>query len=1395
MEWPEGDEDSLRRIGAAWDDAASAVESLRPALVAAAGVVRQNMSGATNDALTAAFNELLDGEQSPDKIAAAARHAANMSNSTATDVEYTKISFYVMMAVTAAQIAWALAMAPATAGASMATAVAAEELGKLAARLGLQQLVERIAAVVGNGLVLGAVKGAMTNAAIASMQSAGIQAYQIAAGGRKGFDSERFLKDVSTQAVGGAAGGAAGQVVESGVSKALGRSVDDLGAGKRVGVSMAAGAVNGGTSATASGVYANQKYGDPFNPKTILGGMAAGAASSGSGRRGASTRDDAAPATGRAGDADHSSTSETGGAGPTQSPPSPSDDASVRSATPSSATSADSPGGPQVGQQSSAASVSPSTEGGSGPMDAPTSATDAPTTSPGGGEEPPAAGDRSLAEYPTPSSSTEQGRSDSSSPGESSDSADTTQDSPERAQDAGSAASGEQSHSLDADPVDSGSVQPSSDSTNAPGDHNDSGAITEPAAEPEQSPSTTPRGEPSTSTPDRNADSDARSPETHSDDVDSGNGRGAAPQVEDTYTAVAGEGSNSTASEELESAKADAHEGDSSIADRAPAASVPVTEPDSGRGSESPQPDATTDERSTAGAEGSSTDQAATVPGADTADETAGEPTATSGERADAETPSTAADSPTTENGEGTEAADGSDLPGQSGESTDTADTADPSDLLDESGEGADGVDTTDWPGESGEATDTTDPSDPTKSESADGLPDHDESESSGDSPDPESDAPSEGSSGDDSDDETSGTDSDESVPPATPDDSPPAPDTNPPPQPSAAQSDPDAPEPDHPGSPHPEPSEPEPRPDESPAPDASAEAGVPSAQDSAGGPVAEAPGSDDPGSFEAPTVSEPGPAAHDPGATVPQSAGQSTQASVTAATTPMSAGQPITVTPAATAPLSTAQVSMGGGLTVDAPAAAPPHAVTPGATTAPPAQAHISPPPHAMRPDSLGGDGGSSTQRTPDVDSRSTPRADGGMRNDAPHRAEPAVRHDAPGRADPALRRPVGPESGSRIGDSTDAQPILERPVPTPPPTPPTVDIPKVPELHPHDGPPDPLAPRDAPAEELPPPRGGDTPPKPDSPETPPGSDEGTGRHGSDEHVTDPEPRDTQDTDEPGGRPDSLPGHAVGNLSESLGRGLEVDGADGPSLDVPDDQALLGGDAATNADATGLLLLNHHAAWSDGSQIGRETTQTRARLDAARDARIRAVRDANGADPVHEELTEDAAAEFSADHPDGRGLDQPTHIANGPIFIGAPTPPAVPPHHTVEDRANTSGSDAIAVFDEHYAWERLSSPDDTSGLDGMTVRELQEAAGGEFRSTCAVSLRESLTLLGDRSGALLVLATEGGADVKAVLNRNGALVAVSGPSGERVERSLPGAFDQRAWAITFGPDGSPTDS
>ncbi len=193
-DWPEGDEDALRRMAEAWTTAASDTESVLGDTDAAVQAALGCMQGQTADAFTKFGQDLTSGDSSPlEQLRQLCEGLGEGCDSAALEVEYTKLSIIAALVILAAQIAAMVASAAATFGASTAGIPIAQAATQVTVRTIFQQLVKHIVVNVG------------VNVAV----DGGIQLAQAGAGNRDKWDAG---KTGSAVVSGVAAGLAAGTV-------------------------------------------------------------------------------------------------------------------------------------------------------------------------------------------------------------------------------------------------------------------------------------------------------------------------------------------------------------------------------------------------------------------------------------------------------------------------------------------------------------------------------------------------------------------------------------------------------------------------------------------------------------------------------------------------------------------------------------------------------------------------------------------------------------------------------------------------------------------------------------------------------------------------------------------------------------------------------------------------------------------------------------------------------------------------------------------------------------------------------------------------------------------------------------------------------------------------------
>ncbi|MEV4258567.1 hypothetical protein AB0J52_35880, partial [Spirillospora sp. NPDC049652] len=216
-DWPEGDETAMRRAADAWHTASSDVTSLIGELNRAASDVLGALDSGAADKFRLNWEKwtATDPEILP-KLAEACDALGQVLEQGATEIEYGKYMFIALLIITAAQIAWLIAAAFATFGASTAAIPAVEAGAWATARTIATQLLERLGQNLLSSIAKGAIMGLLQGGGLDLL----IQGIQVAQGHRDGID----LKQVGTSMLDGAIGGAVGGAVGHGVGKIPGLS-------------------------------------------------------------------------------------------------------------------------------------------------------------------------------------------------------------------------------------------------------------------------------------------------------------------------------------------------------------------------------------------------------------------------------------------------------------------------------------------------------------------------------------------------------------------------------------------------------------------------------------------------------------------------------------------------------------------------------------------------------------------------------------------------------------------------------------------------------------------------------------------------------------------------------------------------------------------------------------------------------------------------------------------------------------------------------------------------------------------------------------------------------------------------------------------------------------------
>ena len=163
-DWPEGDEDALRRLAQAWEQAATAIGEVTSDGNAAAQAACSAIQGAAADAFAEHWDRFVAGdEQFLVTLQRACEQLGQGCDETALNIEYTKLSIIAALLILAAQIAAMVAAAFATLGASTAGIPVAQAATRITVQLAFRELIRQIGVNVAiNVGVDGVIQGLQT---------------------------------------------------------------------------------------------------------------------------------------------------------------------------------------------------------------------------------------------------------------------------------------------------------------------------------------------------------------------------------------------------------------------------------------------------------------------------------------------------------------------------------------------------------------------------------------------------------------------------------------------------------------------------------------------------------------------------------------------------------------------------------------------------------------------------------------------------------------------------------------------------------------------------------------------------------------------------------------------------------------------------------------------------------------------------------------------------------------------------------------------------------------------------------------------------------------------------------------------------------------------------------
>ncbi|WP_422647273.1 hypothetical protein [Actinoalloteichus caeruleus] len=290
--WPEGDEEALRRLSQAWVTAADGVAEVAASGDAAATAVLAQMEGETAEAIRAAWTEYTGGgEERLPTLEEICRALAEKCDAGALNVEYTKMMIIAQLVILAIEIAIMIAAAAGTFGGSTA--------GIPLAQMATREIVKQLFILLVKELTKAYLKKVLPDVVIQSIQMAegNRQEWDW---GRTGTAAAEATADGVVNAVSGGAGqltgggggatdGVANQLldaagkpitegIKAGAKTALGDALQGNFDADRITESAAGGVVSGAVGAASGSLFPKGDTPAPGGFDAMAEGMARGAA-------------------------------------------------------------------------------------------------------------------------------------------------------------------------------------------------------------------------------------------------------------------------------------------------------------------------------------------------------------------------------------------------------------------------------------------------------------------------------------------------------------------------------------------------------------------------------------------------------------------------------------------------------------------------------------------------------------------------------------------------------------------------------------------------------------------------------------------------------------------------------------------------------------------------------------------------------------------------------------------------------------------------------------------------------------------------------------------------------------------------------------------------------------
>ncbi len=229
-EWPQGSETRTRRIGEHYQAAAEALQDLVPDLSRVRGETMSVLFGDTADAAEKQFAMLFDGDYTVDKLAQGISGMGEGATNFSSEIEYSKLSIIVGLALAAAEISYSLAMSSPTLGASTAAIPVIETTTMAWIRALVAWAIRRIGEKMAELLTKTMMKRLLHETIQESFEELGqgllqegiVQGIQ-ANNGHADYRWDRFKQTAIASTVGGGAGGATAVPVAHGLGGARNR--------------------------------------------------------------------------------------------------------------------------------------------------------------------------------------------------------------------------------------------------------------------------------------------------------------------------------------------------------------------------------------------------------------------------------------------------------------------------------------------------------------------------------------------------------------------------------------------------------------------------------------------------------------------------------------------------------------------------------------------------------------------------------------------------------------------------------------------------------------------------------------------------------------------------------------------------------------------------------------------------------------------------------------------------------------------------------------------------------------------------------------------------------------------------------------------------------------------